>query len=131
MDDDGKFRLDIRMGLGEKVEVLFAWTHDQARTAVANDKGIVLILMDACLKGNTPDTLELVREIREIFPATFPIIGVSSSANYCEMLIQAGCNYGIVKDYPFDTVIEKVLGELRKFRNFKPKLELKLERKKP
>jgi DNA-binding response OmpR family regulator len=78
-------------GMRDNFELLFAVNHEQALDLFAKNNDVDLIVMDACLKGDVPDTIPLVTEFRKTF--TGPIIATSSSVEYRKALLNAGCTF--------------------------------------
>ena len=76
------------------VELIQATTLKEARNAF-EERGdeLDLVAMDACLGTNSPNTLELVREIRMRRGLSFPIMAMSGSPDQQKDLEFAGCNY--------------------------------------
>lgn len=71
-------------------ELLFATTHQEALKLFSENSDIELIVMDACLKGEEPDTILLVTHFRKTFSKT--IIATSSNIEYRQYLVSAGCD---------------------------------------
>jgi hypothetical protein len=90
VEDDHFWQDAYRSDLGNAVEISSAYSVSQARELfLQHAADIKLIVMDACVPGNTPTTLPLVREIRAQF--TGPMIG--ASLEWCVELRAAGCDY--------------------------------------
>lgn len=90
--------------LSPKVKLFFAPSIREAETQFANNPdGFDAIVMDACVPGDTPNTLELVREFRKTFEG--PMLANSNSLDYQAQLLEAGCDYSSVRvkrDMPED-----------------------------
>ncbi len=81
----------IKGGLENEAEVLSAVTIREAENIFSENSDIAIIIMDACVPGDEPNTLPLVKKIRETFKG--PIIAISSSDSYRKQLVEAGCDY--------------------------------------
>jgi CheY-like chemotaxis protein len=81
--------------LESKVEVLSALTIQQAEELFAGNPDVALIVMDACLSGRSPDTILLVKKIRQTFSG--PMIAASGNPEYRELLCEAGCDHSCEK----------------------------------
>ncbi len=77
--------------LDGKVVVVSACSVAQAEEAWRDNRDAALIVMDACLEGEEPDTIALLREIRLEFDG--PIVAASSNKYFCDELIAAGCSH--------------------------------------
>lgn len=82
--------------LGDKVLILGAYTIEEAEALFAANPELALIVMDACVPGDWPTTLPLVRKIRETFSG--PMIAVSSESAYRRKLMERGCDHESDKD---------------------------------
>jgi DNA-binding response OmpR family regulator len=72
-----------------KTDIVFALTIAEAEAAGID---FALVMVDACVPGDEPNTIDLVRKIRTS-GFTGPIIGHSSEANYLSLLAEAGCSH--------------------------------------
>lgn len=81
----------------EDVEAIRAFSIKEAREKFLTNRDIVLIAMDACVPGDSPTTPPLVREFRKTFHG--PIIAISSSESYQQILLNAGCDAKTTKDH--------------------------------
>ena len=79
-----------------KVELLSAGTIEDARKMFAEHPDIAAIAMDACVPGDEPNTMELVREFRKTFSG--PMLAASGLGDYRELLMKAGCDYDVGMD---------------------------------
>lgn len=70
------------------LEIVFACTIKEAEENF--HPKLDLIVMDACLHGRKPNTIELVKKFREDYKG--PIIAISAVPNYRDMLMTAGCS---------------------------------------
>lgn len=87
-------------------DLLFATTHQEALKLFSENSDIELIVMDACLKGETPDTILLVTHFRMSFTKT--IIATSSNIEYRQYLVNAGCDLECDKN-DVAKVVRKIL----------------------
>lgn len=91
------------------LEVYCAGTVEQAEAHYRKYKErIKAIIMDACVPGDEPNTLELVREIVADWKAR-GIAGIMVAASgidqYRELLVEAGCTHNVPKDRAAQTVL--------------------------
>ena len=77
--------------LGGKVEIIPVFSIEVAIIQFANNPDIAAIVMDACVSGTEPNTMELVRQFRKKFSG--PMIAASGESLYRKQLIKAGCDY--------------------------------------
>ncbi len=82
--------------LGESATIISAFTVQAGERRFREHSDVSAIVMDACVPGNTPTTIPLVREIRKTYHG--PIIAISSDPGYRQMLVHAGCDYSCTKD---------------------------------
>ena len=69
-----------------------AMTVKEGERLFRENPDVVAILMDACVPGDTPTTVSLVRKIRdEMYRG--PIVAMSSVLEYRELLVVAGCSH--------------------------------------
>ena len=98
IDDDQSIQRRIKKALqllGNPIELVSALTLKEARESFdKHKKELSLILLDACLENNKPDTIGLAKYFRDNFDGK--IIAISSEYN--DMLIQAGCDTGMFKE---------------------------------
>ncbi len=87
-------------------ELLFATTHQEALKLFSDNSDIELIVMDAYLEGDTPDTIPLVTYFRKSFSKT--IIATSSDIKYRKYLLSAGCDLECDKN-EVAKVVRKIL----------------------
>lgn len=92
-----------RKNLDGKINLLFASSVERAKEMFAENPDLDAIVVDACVPGDYPNTQPLVREFRKTFRG--PIIAISSSAEYRDMLCDAGCNYESEKGYLFKRLL--------------------------
>ena len=84
--------------LSDKVELLQAHTLWQGQMLFNEHKDdLAVIVMDACVPGDRPNSIGLIRLIRaEGFKG--PMIAISSLYEYRMRLIEAGCSHECPKD---------------------------------
>ena len=86
----------IRMSpdLKDYWQILSAYTEEEARILfLANTPDIKLILLDGCLNTYTPNTLELLKWMRDQYKGLI----IAISAGFNEALVQAGCDRAMQK----------------------------------
>lgn len=87
---------------GEPVEIICAQLPGEAMECYEEHKDTVdIIVMDACLADNKPDTIPLVRHIRES-GFTGHMIANSSEALFNHELIKAGCDLWVRYSNKYD-----------------------------
>lgn len=106
VEDDQNWSGIIRRGLGDKVLVIQAFTTEEAETVFQKNPDLALILMDACVPGDRPNTMFLVKKMRKTFSG--PIIAISSLSEYRQELIKAGCDHEVEKAKAAQKVLELV-----------------------
>jgi CheY-like chemotaxis protein len=94
VEDGLDFQASYRQRLGERVTVLQATTLKEGFDLFRAHTDIGLIIMDACVPGDRPNTEPLVQHIRA---SGFhgPIIATSSMPSYRHRLLQAGCDHEV------------------------------------
>lgn len=93
--------------LGNVCSVLSAFSLSEAEDLFTNHgHELSAIAVDACVPGTTPTTPPLVKKMRETFQG--PMIAISSSKEYREMLREAGCNYDCEKE-ALPNLLQKIL----------------------
>lgn len=90
-----------------KVELLQALDLKDGKRLFLENPDISLVVMDACISEDTPNSIPLVKKIRETF--TGPIIAASADPSYRKFLVDAGCSHQAPKaDVP--SLICTILG---------------------
>lgn len=95
-DNQSMHDLWRRMLVGYEIELISAFTIEEAKKQFNDNPDIEAIVMDACVPGSRPTTLRLVREFRRTFEG--PMIAVSNLKSYRRKLIHAGCDYQSEKE---------------------------------
>lgn len=74
-----------------KVFLMQAMNLEDGQRLFMENPDVALIVMDACLSGDEPDSISLVKKIRETFSG--PMIAASAAAEYRKLLLRAGCSH--------------------------------------
>ena len=90
-DYDDYYRL-AEKGLAGKVEIMRAETLSEGRKLFQENPDVDLIIMDACVPGDKPNSMPLVAEIIES-GYDKPIIASSSMPFYTNKLVEAGATH--------------------------------------
>ena len=98
---------DWAKALNGKVEIVSAFSISEAEERFQANPDIALIVMDACVPGDSPNTMDLVRKFRSTFKG--PMIANSTCWDYRRALIGAGCDYEYSK-YKVPKKVCEVLG---------------------
>ena len=93
VEDRDTTQSGYRASLQDDVQLLQAFTIEQAREIFGANPDIDLIVMDGCVPGFEINTPPLVREFRKTFRG--PIIATSSSSDYRQELMLAGCSHEV------------------------------------
>jgi len=88
-----KFAMELH---NKEVILLKALTLEEGQKLFSANPDICVVVMDACVPGDWPNSQWLVRKIRETFKG--PIIAISSMPTYRKELLRAGCDYESGKD---------------------------------
>lgn len=104
VEDDNDYQGMYSSELGEKVHLLQAFTINEAEEMFAENSDIALVVMDACVASEWPNTQELVRLIRASFKV--PMIAASSDWDYRQELKRCGCDHDARKDKVPAMVVE-------------------------
>lgn len=83
--------------LGDRVEGVHAMSIEAVMNFIEIDQNFDMIVMDCCVPGSDPNTMELVRWIRNI-PFTRPILANSSVKEYTKELVKVGASHECRKD---------------------------------
>jgi hypothetical protein len=77
--------------------ILSALTITEAKQLFVDNPDLAGIIMDACVPGDSPNTMSLVSEFRQTFCG--PIIATSTSEYGLEKLLEAGSNHAAEKQF--------------------------------
>ena len=103
VEDDPDWQSMWKRKLEGKVHVLMASSVEKGEQLFNENPDVDVIVMDACVSGEEPDTLPLVTNIRQTFSG--PMIAASGSYTFRQCLKSYGCDHeSRKKDVP-----EKVL----------------------
>jgi len=95
VEDDSGWQNAFKYGIDGKFDLYFADSITNAEILFREISDVDCIIMDACVPGDEPNTMDLVKEIRKTYKG--PIIANSSVEEYVEELLGAGCDYGAHK----------------------------------
>ena len=107
VDDNDEVRKNWVRLLGRRVEVLEAVSLKEGERLYKANPDIVLVVLDACVPGDTPNAMGLADLIRKSFAG--PIIAASNCSRYRQMLVNAGCTHQEEK-FNVPAAICKLLG---------------------
>ena len=96
VEDEDSLHKMVEEALGDRVAFLKALTLKEGQKLFRANPDIFIVVMDACVPGNSPNSQYLVRKIRETFSG--PMIATSSVPAYREELLAAGCDYECPKE---------------------------------
>ena len=91
IEDMPRFYQVYSEDLDNEVLVLVARDSESALSHLSANPDIAIIVMDACLKSEMPDTIDLTKEIRAL-GYKGPMIANSNSDKYNKLLMSAGCD---------------------------------------
>lgn len=94
----------IEQAFAGKVELVRASSQREFKKLFEENPNLDLVLMDYFSPGNTPNTLPLLREIRESAP-DIPIISSSLMASRGDEMIQAGATGWGMKEKAVDIAL--------------------------
>ena len=112
VEDDKNWQGIYQRALEEKgIEFLQATTLTEGEELYSsNSEKIQLIIMDGCLQSDYPNTMPLIKKIRETFKG--PMIAGSGSDSYLKELVAAGCNFKFDKaGGSFREILDEVIKE--------------------
>ena len=98
----------VEKRLHEKVSILWADSLEKAWSIFEGNPDIDLIVMDACVHGNKPDSMPLVARIKESGYGG-PIIAWSSSSSGRQALLKAGATHEVDKGMGIQEIVDLVL----------------------
>lgn len=103
VEDDFGLQASWKRDLESSVILFAADSINAAEKLFTENQDIDLVVMDACVPGDSPTTIPLIHKIRETYKG--PMIATSSISAYRKMLMEAGCNIECIKQ----DVVKKVL----------------------
>jgi len=77
--------------LKDQFEIVLAESIKEAEHIFKKDSSFDLIVMDCCVPGDVPNTMDLVKMIRKTYHG--PILANSSLDDYIDILIMAGADH--------------------------------------
>ncbi len=104
VEDNEGWQLEFREKFGEQFDLLQAVTIEQAEEFFSANPDVGVVVMDACVPGEYPNTMNLVRKIRESFSGV--MVASSSFKPFREVLVNAGCSHSCHKDDLFEKFLE-------------------------
>lgn len=87
---------DMELGLSNLAVVFWAETLEKGEACFRENPDVDLIIMDACVPGNEPNSMPLIASILAS-GYTKPIIAISGMANFSRMLVTAGATHEATK----------------------------------
>lgn len=99
-----------------ELEIVSALTIPDALQAFEDNPNFDAIVMDACVPGDTPNTISLVMHFRDTYEG--PMIAASSEESYRIRLMKAGCDHESNKDDLPQNLLQ-VLSDKRRLPRFK------------
>jgi hypothetical protein len=91
IEDDWHYHDYWKEKLGDKVELISAFSIEEAEEKFAANPDVAAIVVNACVRSDEPNTPPLVRKFRATF--TGPMFAVSCLSAYKKKLMLAGCDY--------------------------------------
>ncbi len=91
-----RYRSDLE-DLTSEVQMLLAWKISQAWELFSQNSDLDVIIVDACMHSQEPDTMPLVKKIREAGYKGHIVANSNSSKNN-KVLLEAGCNLEFAGD---------------------------------
>ncbi len=104
VEDSENYQQKYINALRGKVDILSAYSLGEGEHLFEENPDVTLIVMDACVPGDSPNATALVTVIRRSFAG--PMIAASSLPKYRKILMAAGCDYEEDKDFVVAKVIE-------------------------
>jgi len=77
------------------MEVIQAFSIKEAEIVFNENRDLSVIAVDACVPGDEPNTIDMIRQFRKTF--TGPMIAISSRDDFNQILMLAGCDHEIGK----------------------------------
>ncbi|MFA6270396.1 MAG: hypothetical protein WC657_04275 [Candidatus Paceibacterota bacterium] len=104
VEDEEDFHRLWKEEVGNNVEILSAYSIQDAIALFNSNPDISMIVMDACVPGNQQNTAPLVKWLREKFKG--PLIATSSVPCFRVELLKAGCSHESQKRHVPKKVLE-------------------------
>ena len=95
IDDSESLHAYCHNELEDEIEIFDAYSKEEAEELFNSTPDLAAIVVDACVPGHEPNTQDLVEMFRKTFQG--PIIAVSSSLEYRNVLVSAGCSHDCSK----------------------------------
>ena len=92
IEDFCSCRFAIKMGLKDKVKVLEAATLEEGKRVFQKNPDVSLVIMDACVPGDEPNSMPLIKKILSAGYSK-PIIAISGNPEYRKILLRAGATH--------------------------------------
>lgn len=90
--EDGKqHQQEYTKALQDKVELLQAFDFEDGERMFLENPDISLVVMDACIASDKPNSIRLLKKIRETFAG--PIIAASADPSFRNFLVKEGCSH--------------------------------------
>ncbi|MBI2454361.1 MAG: hypothetical protein HYV54_02220 [Parcubacteria group bacterium] len=100
VEDNQRWQDTFARKFGQDFQLLQATTIEQGEELFLANPDIGIVVMDACVPGDDPNTMNLVKKIRETFVGK--MIASSSVKDYREILMAAGCSHQCPKNDLFE-----------------------------
>ena len=107
VEDSQDIQEMFRDALAQRMEVLSAFSIEEAKELFLKKQDLSAVAMDACVPGNKPNTMDLVRMFRQTFVG--PMIAISSDDSYSRQLVLNGCSHRCEK-YDLPEMLLRLLG---------------------
>lgn len=91
VEDGKRHQQEYTKALKDKVELLQAFDLEDGERTFRENPDISLVVMDACIASDEPDSMMLLKKIRETFAG--PIIAASADPNFRKFLVKEGCSH--------------------------------------
>ena len=104
VEDNEQWQAVFAGRYGEQFELLQATTIEDGEELFFANPDIGIVVMDACVPGDDPNSIPLVRKISKTF--TGKMIASSGSSMFRQMLVDAGCNHQCDKHILIDKFLE-------------------------
>jgi len=87
----------LKRELDGRINFRMTSTVQEAREKIKKEPIAELVVLNAQIQGSISDSIKLIEELKESFPALI-IIGTSDRPSYQDELVKAGCDYAIDYD---------------------------------